>query len=760
MLPLLRARPTFLLVGTLEPRKGHGQVLAAFDLLWKSGFVVNLALVGKQGWMVEALVANLRVHSSLGRQLFWLDATTDEFLEKIYTSATCLIAPSEGEGFGLPLVEAAHHKLPIIARDIPVFREVAGPHAYYFSGMEPAVLADAVKNWLALFSSGQHPKSDDLPTLTWEQSTAQLLDVVLNDKWYAHWESDGTFRCTAADPRLKTLVGKRVGDSMESTGAEGFLFYGPYISLPAGDYRIRVHGEITNPGAVDFRVETTANFGNTILSLSPLHVTRSSALIADVHVRLTTPVSDFEVRLWVSAQTAMRAQYLEISLQAAPSAEKVARRTVPLKTQSEGNITVDKPEPRNPSRDVLQEILLEEDDEFIHAAFLALLKRRPDANGALMYARELRKGTGKLQILAEIAASEESRLAGGDIPGLAEACAREGIDAAGNPGAVVPPPEVNAVTRAEQLLVVGDVGKFIDLAYWKLLNRAPDAKGAASYRSRLETGTSKTQILSELFTSTESREKRIELPGLRDAFAREGLQVVEAIRISAPEPALRSISGARSISELLALDGAAFVECAYQTLLERTPDEEGFQHRMELLLNGTSKLQILSEIAASEEAGSVATELPGLTAAISRHKLSRAPILGAVVRLLTGAEGDSAVERRVRASEQRLALLESRCRPQFEQLATDVARLSVLEKEVQAEFRDVDARLASIERSISGFQRLVEEYADHPAGSALSNPDKSPQLSSNRVAVDLRAEEVARDFRRIRRDTEQFRKSG
>lgn len=44
-------------------------------------------------------------------------------------SSTCLIAASFGEGFGLPLIEAAQHGLPIMARDIAVFREVAKEYA-------------------------------------------------------------------------------------------------------------------------------------------------------------------------------------------------------------------------------------------------------------------------------------------------------------------------------------------------------------------------------------------------------------------------------------------------------------------------------------------------------------------------------------------------------------------------------------------------------------------------------------------------------
>ncbi|WP_115760418.1 glycosyltransferase, partial [Escherichia coli] len=89
-------------------------------------------------------------HAERNRRLFWLDGVSDEYLEKIYAASDCLIAASEGEGFGLPLIEAAQHKLPIIARDIPVFREVAGNHALYFSGATPDTLANAVKEWLTL----------------------------------------------------------------------------------------------------------------------------------------------------------------------------------------------------------------------------------------------------------------------------------------------------------------------------------------------------------------------------------------------------------------------------------------------------------------------------------------------------------------------------------------------------------------------------------------------------------------------------------
>ena len=187
VLARLAARPTFLVVGTIEPRKGQKLTLAAFEQLWADGRDVNLVLVGKQGWLVEQLVDQLRSHSELGRRLFWLEGISDEYLAKVYASATCLISPSEGEGFGLPLIEAAQLGLPIIATDIPIFREVAGNCATYFSGNDATSLARVVDDWIAQWRSGRIPDVSAMPWLTWEQSAEQLKRVVCAGEWGMQW---------------------------------------------------------------------------------------------------------------------------------------------------------------------------------------------------------------------------------------------------------------------------------------------------------------------------------------------------------------------------------------------------------------------------------------------------------------------------------------------------------------------------------------------------------------------------------------------
>ncbi|WP_342116628.1 glycosyltransferase [Pseudoduganella sp. OTU4001] len=185
VLDAVAAAPTFLMVGTIEPRKGQLQALSAFEQLWADGVEANLVIVGKGGWLVDNLVKRLENNPHLNQRLFWLAGVSDEMLLKLYENCAALLAASEGEGFGLPLIEAAQHELPIIARGIPVFREVAGEHAYYFDGKEPQDLAQAVRAWIALDKEGKAPQSARMPWLTWQQSADQLVDVVVHGHAHA-----------------------------------------------------------------------------------------------------------------------------------------------------------------------------------------------------------------------------------------------------------------------------------------------------------------------------------------------------------------------------------------------------------------------------------------------------------------------------------------------------------------------------------------------------------------------------------------------
>ncbi len=168
----------FLVVSTIEPRKSHEQVLRAFEVLWNEGKNFSLTFVGQQGWNTEELIDEIISHPLNGKNLFWFPKLSDVELSQLYENSSALINASIGEGYGLPLLEALKHKLPVILRDIQVFREVAGEDAWFFTGMSPLDLSDSIMDWVNDSRLGKIsiPKETSFPT--WEDTSRQLIEII------------------------------------------------------------------------------------------------------------------------------------------------------------------------------------------------------------------------------------------------------------------------------------------------------------------------------------------------------------------------------------------------------------------------------------------------------------------------------------------------------------------------------------------------------------------------------------------------------
>lgn len=168
-----------LMVGTLEPRKGHADVVDAFEPLWAKGEQTILVIAGKQGWKVEPFMQRLKNHPEIGKRLYWLDSPSDEMLLALYQHCTGLIMASKGEGFGLPLIEAAYFNKPLLVRDIPIFREVAGNTADYFSSTEVNSLEQCLPQWLMKLDKKNQETNTHSIGVTWQEAGLQMVEILL-----------------------------------------------------------------------------------------------------------------------------------------------------------------------------------------------------------------------------------------------------------------------------------------------------------------------------------------------------------------------------------------------------------------------------------------------------------------------------------------------------------------------------------------------------------------------------------------------------
>ncbi|MCX6732388.1 MAG: glycosyltransferase [Candidatus Roizmanbacteria bacterium] len=97
-------------------------------------------------------------------------------LVTLYKNAEALIHPSISEGFGLPIVEAMHFNIPILASHIPVFQELLGTSYYSFDPFEESSVIDTIHT----FEREQEKKKNILrKEFSFDEMTRQTMELYL-----------------------------------------------------------------------------------------------------------------------------------------------------------------------------------------------------------------------------------------------------------------------------------------------------------------------------------------------------------------------------------------------------------------------------------------------------------------------------------------------------------------------------------------------------------------------------------------------------
>ena len=124
--PVLRDHPFFVLCSTLEPRKNHLMILATWRALVArfGSDAPKLVLVGTRGWHYDPIVDLIERSPSLRDHVLEIGGLSTPGLKRLIDNAQAVLMPSFGEGYGLPVHEALAAGAPVLASDIPVFREI------------------------------------------------------------------------------------------------------------------------------------------------------------------------------------------------------------------------------------------------------------------------------------------------------------------------------------------------------------------------------------------------------------------------------------------------------------------------------------------------------------------------------------------------------------------------------------------------------------------------------------------------------------
>ena len=110
-------------------------------------------------------------------QIDWAGHVSDERLADLYNRAAAFVFPSKMEGFGIPVLEAQQNFCPLVASDIPVFREVAGDGAVYFMPDDPAGLGQAVDHAVSDRGSLIERGTANAARFSWAHAAARMIEI-------------------------------------------------------------------------------------------------------------------------------------------------------------------------------------------------------------------------------------------------------------------------------------------------------------------------------------------------------------------------------------------------------------------------------------------------------------------------------------------------------------------------------------------------------------------------------------------------------
>ena len=180
-------RCPLLMVGSLEPKKGHARVLDVLERKWSSGYSRPLVIAGRPGWLSSDIVWRIRQSVHLGTRLFWFDDLDDDDLSFVYARCHALVFASLAEGFGLPLVEASMDRKPSVVLRTEIAEEILGDYGVFFDESEHSLSTVLDRLEDSEFYGAIQQRLGAFTWPGWRETVAAVFDCLVScrDDWTA-----------------------------------------------------------------------------------------------------------------------------------------------------------------------------------------------------------------------------------------------------------------------------------------------------------------------------------------------------------------------------------------------------------------------------------------------------------------------------------------------------------------------------------------------------------------------------------------------
>jgi alpha-1,3-rhamnosyl/mannosyltransferase len=173
------ARPYFITIGSIEPRRNTARVIEAYDLLCERGECdCDLLILG--GFVGGYPEAQAQLQRSRTGTVHVSEGVPDDDLVTLLQGAEACLCLSLAEGFGLPVLEAFAAGSPVIAANATSLPEVAGDAASLVDPYDAEAIAAAMRriaSEAALPDDMRRRGRERVAPFTWERTARMTLDV-------------------------------------------------------------------------------------------------------------------------------------------------------------------------------------------------------------------------------------------------------------------------------------------------------------------------------------------------------------------------------------------------------------------------------------------------------------------------------------------------------------------------------------------------------------------------------------------------------
>lgn len=222
-------------------------------------------------------------------------------------------------------------KRPVVVTPVNIFNDVKSS-VFFFSGcgvdeistgiydilmrdLSSDVDAIRVRENAQLWVSA-HRYSSISRQLYWLLASAKSvpIDYYLAPLFSLTQESEKQCFIAGTNSSIRTSVGKILGESIQTTGKQGCLIFGPFISVGPGSYKVVIRGSVGDESISDAVVDVAIKSGTCILANGCISESGEQDIVAALYLDIPEEgCKDLEVRVWVSDNTDLQVSMVEIA---------------------------------------------------------------------------------------------------------------------------------------------------------------------------------------------------------------------------------------------------------------------------------------------------------------------------------------------------------------------------------------------------------------------------------------------------------------